>query len=194
MKKFRKKFRKFYAAHAKIFWLGLILFLEIVITGLLWFAAGKLIFQEVRLAADEKIFEEQQQRKNKTADIVSEINEQVSFLEEKWNRIEKKKYLSSSDKKEIFERLEDLEKQAVGLQNELSKYDDDHSVQFYDHRDQKIEQYFAFLWSLPLKTQRAAHTFEQLIFTNYISADQVELTRKSLSAVRWHLDQAMNMK
>ena len=105
------------------------------------------------------------------------------------NSVRQDEDMSTHSKKEILEKLEELEKDGLRLTIMFNTYHQDESIKINPLRDFSVDETFNKSWLLPHKIERLARSFEFGIFRGFITAEQEIIIEKDFSGVRYQIDE-----
>ena len=164
-----------------IFNLAIFSFLIFKGAGLIWGWSKEKIALSVR--------NEQVEYKDNLLKLVTSIENQTDLLDVEFNDISSKNAIGLEKKKEVLEKLEELEKDGLRLAGAFNAYHQDESIKINPLRNFSTDETFNKSWLLPHKIERLARSFEFGIFRRFITAEQETIIEKDFSGVRYQIDE-----
>lgn len=164
-----------------IFNLAIFSFLIFKGTGLAWTWGKEKITLSVR--------NEQGEHEDNLLKLVASIENQTDLLDAEFNDISSKNAIGLEKKKEVLEKLEELEKDGLRFADAFSAYHQDESIKINPLRDFSVDEAFNKSWLLPHKIERLARSFEFGIFKGFITDEQGTIIEKDFSGIRYQIDE-----
>jgi hypothetical protein len=166
-----------------------LIILTLVIFSFLLFEGSKLVWiwgkDKLTLAAQN----EQVEHKDKLCALITSIENQADSLETEYKNLFSKNRIELEKKKEILEKLEELEKNGLQLTILFNSYRQDESIKINPLRNLNTEEIFNKSWLLPHKIERLARSLEFGIFRGFITVEQGIIIEKDFSGVRYQIDE-----
>lgn len=161
----------------------LVIFSFLIFKGaeLFWFWSKEKIVLSVR--------NEQRGYADNLSELIVSIENQTNFLEEEYKNLSDQNSIKLEKKKEILEKLEELEKEGLRLTIIFNSYHQDESIKINPFHDLNIDETFNKSWLLPNKIERLDRSFEFGIFRGFITAEQGTIIEKDFSGVRYQIDE-----
>ncbi len=135
---------------------------------------------------------EQEEYQDNLLNLLASIESQINFLEEEYKKLPSQKIINLKKKKEILEKLEELEKDGQRLEILFNAYRQDESIKINPLRDLNIEETLNKSWLLPHKIERLARSLEFGIFRGFITSDQGIIIEKDFSGIRYQIEEIKN--
>jgi len=164
-----------------IFNLAIFSFLIFKGAGLIWIWSQKKITLTV--------YSEQRSYMDQLSALVVSIENQTDSLEIDYKNLSRQNIIGLKKKKEILEKLEELEKNGLQLTILFNAYRQDESIKINLLRDLNIEETFNKSWLLPHKIESLARSLEFGIFRGFVTKEQDSIIQTAFSGVRYQIDE-----
>ncbi|MBU2028843.1 hypothetical protein KJ761_03055 [Patescibacteria group bacterium] len=164
-----------------IFNLAIFSFLIFKGTGFIWNWSKEKMALSVR--------NEQKSYQDNLLALVTSIENQTDSLEVEYENLSGQKIIGLKKKKEILEKIEELEKDGLRLTIIFNAYHQDESIKVNPLRDFNIEETFNKSWLLPHKIERLARSLEFGIFRGFITQEQDSIIKTTFSGVRYQIEE-----
>lgn len=138
--------------------------------------------------AKSAVANEQLEHENNLANAVSELEKQAKELENNFIALKKQRKIPLDTKKEIYEKLENLERENRKIEIEIGNYSNDFSISFSPFRNKQIDELIlGKSHGFSFKLERLIRNFEASLFLGRISNDQAELIQRDFDALNWQI-------
>lgn len=132
---------------------------------------------------------EQNEHRDAMMGIITKIAEDADVLKNDFENLKERKIMDIRDKEDIYQNIDDLEKESESLSVAYVQYATDISIDINPYKDQEIEDFMTHSKDLKVKTERLARYMENFIYSEkQPTDDQVSLMEKTFTNAYWEID------